>query len=319
MKQTTFSMSGFDKYTKTTRRAAFLAQMDQVVPWAALCALIEPAYPKPGNGRPPVGLQRMLRIYFLQHWFNLSDPAVEEALYESVSMRRFVGIDLGREPVPDETTVCKFRHLLEQHDLGRRLFEQVGRHLQDQGMQVSTGTIVDASIIDAPSSTKNQDKARDPEMHQTKKGNHWYFGMKAHIGVDAKSKLIHSVAATAANVHDKHPLPQLLHGQETRVFGDAAYSGQTDAIREAAPKAKDFTNKRPYRGRPLSQREQKKNRHKSKVRAKVEHAFLVIKRIFGFAKVRYRGLRKNANRLFVTCALANLYLVRERLLRLQAA
>jgi transposase, IS5 family len=319
MKQTTFSMSGFDKYTKTTRRAAFLAQMDQVVPWAALCALIEPAYPKPGNGRPPVGLQRMLRIYFLQHWFNLSDPAVEEALYESVSMRRFVGIDLGREPVPDETTVCKFRHLLEQHDLGRRLFEQVGRHLQDQGMQVSTGTIVDASIIDAASSTKNQDKARDPEMHQTKKGNHWYFGMKAHIGVDAKSKLIHSVAATAANVHDKHPLPQLLHGQETRVFGDAAYSGQTDAIREAAPKAKDFTNKRPYRGRPLSQREQKKNRHKSKVRAKVEHAFLVIKRIFGFAKVRYRGLRKNANRLFVTCALANLYLVRERLLRLQAA
>jgi IS5 family transposase len=319
MKQTTFSMSGFDKYTKTTRRAAFLAQMDQVVPWAALCALIEPAYPKPGNGRPPVGLQRMLRIYFLQHWFNLSDPAVEEALYESVSMRRFVGIDLGREPVPDETTVCKFRHLLEQHDLGRRLFEQVGRHLQGQGMQVSTGTIVDASIIDAPSSTKNQDKARDPEMHQTKKGNHWYFGMKAHIGVDAKSKLIHSVAATAANVHDKHPLPQLLHGQETRVFGDAAYSGQTDAIREAAPKAKDFTNKRPYRGRPLSQREQKKNRHKSKVRAKVEHAFLVIKRIFGFAKVRYRGLRKNANRLFVTCALANLYLVRERLLRLQAA
>lgn len=319
MKQTSFSMFGFDKYAKTTRRAAFLAQMERVVPWAALCALIEPVYPKPGNGRPPVGLERMLRLYFVQHWFNLSDPAVEEALYESISMRQFVGIDLGREPVPDETTVCKFRHLLEQHDLGRRLFQEVGRHLQDQGMQVSSGTIVDATIISAPSSTKNQDKARDPEMHQTKKGNQWYFGMKAHIGVDAKSKLIHSVAATAANVHDKHPLPQLLHGQETRVFGDSAYSGQREAIRQAAPRAKDFTNKRAYRNRPLSQREEQSNHTKSKVRARVEHPFLVIKRIFGFAKVRYRGLAKNANRLFVTCALANLYLVRGQLLRLHAA
>jgi len=319
MKQTSFSMSGFDKYAKTTRRAAFLAQMDRVVPWSALCALIEPVYPKPGNGRPPVGLERMLRLYFLQHWFNLSDPGLEEALYESISMRQFVDIDLGREPVPDETTVCKFRHLLEQHDLGRRLFEEVGRHLQNQGMQVSSGTIVDATIISAPSSTKNQDKARDPEMHQTKKGNQWYFGMKAHIGVDAKSKLIHSVAATAANVHDKHPLPQLLHGQETRVFGDSAYSGQSEAIRQAAPKAKDFTNQRAYRNRPLSQREEQANHTKSKVRARVEHPFLVIKRIFGFAKVRYRGLAKNANRLFVTCALANLYLVRGRLLRMQVA
>ena len=319
MKQTSFSISGFDKYAKTTRRAAFLAQMDRVVPWAGLCALIEPVYPKPGNGRPPVGLERMLRLYFLQQWFNLSDPAVEEALYESISMRQFVGIDLGREPVPDETTVCKFRHLLEQHDLGRRLFEEVGRHLQEQGMQVSSGTIVDATIISAPSSTKNQDNARDPEMHQTKKGNQWYFGMKAHIGVDAKSKLIHSVAATAANVHDKHPLPQLLHGQETRVFGDSAYSGQGDAIRQAAPWAKDFTNKRAYRNRPLSPREEQSNHTKSKVRARVEHPFLVIKRIFGFAKVRYRGLAKNANRLFVICALANLYLVRGRLLRLHAA
>jgi IS5 family transposase len=319
MKQTTFSLSGFDKYAKITRRAAFLAQMDAVVPWAALCALIEPVYPKPGNGRPPVGLERMLRMYFVQQWFNLSDPAVEEALYESISMRQFVGIDLGREPVPDETTVCKFRHLLEQHDLGRRLFEEVGRHLQQQGLQVSSGTIVDATLISAPSSTKNQDKARDPEMHQTKKGKQWYFGMKAHIGVDAKHKLIHSVAATAANVHDKHPLPQLLHGQETRVYGDSAYSGQGEAIRQAAPRAKDFTNQRAYRNRPLSPRQEQANHTKSKVRARGEHPFLVIKRIFGFVKVRYRGLAKNANRLFVTCALANLYLVRGRLLRLQAA
>jgi transposase, IS5 family len=317
MQQTTFSMSGFDKYAKTTRRAAFLAQMDQVVPWSALCALIEPVYPKAGNGRPPIGLQRMLRIYFLQHWFNLSDPAVEEALYDSSSMRQFVGIDLGREPVPDETTVCKFRHLLEQHELGRRLFQEVGRHLQERGMQVSSGTIVDATLIDAPSSTKNRDQARDPEMHQTKKGNQWHFGMKAHIGVDAKSKLIHSVAATAANVHDKHLLGQLLHGEESRVYGDSAYSGHTEAIRKAAPKAKDFTNKRGYRNHPLSQREQQKNHNKSKVRARVEHPFLVIKRIFAFAKVRYRGLAKNAHRLFVTCALANLYLARARLLLLQ--
>src|SRR5262245_23432236 len=169
MKQLTLAAVGFERYAKTTRRAAFLAEMERVVPWSALSARCEPFCPRPGNGRPPIGIDRMLRIYFLQQWFNLSDPAAEEALYDSVAMRRFVGIDLGREPVPDETTVCRFRHLLEQHDLGRRLFEEVGRHLQQQGMQVSSGTIVDATIIDAPSSTKNQDKARDPEMHQTKK------------------------------------------------------------------------------------------------------------------------------------------------------
>jgi len=182
MKQMTLSTSGFNKYAKTARRAAFLAEMEHVVPWGELCALIEPVYPKPGNGRPPVGLERMLRLYFLQHWFNLSDLAVEEALYDSAAMRAFVGIDLGREPAPDETTVCKFRHLLECYDLGRRLFEQVGRYLQAQGLKVSSGTIVDATIISAPASTKNQSGERDPEMRQTKKGNQWYFGMKAHVG-----------------------------------------------------------------------------------------------------------------------------------------
>lgn len=170
MKQTTLSTGGFDRYSKTTRRAAFLAEMNRVMPWSALCALIEPVYPKAGNGRPPIGVERMLRIYFLQSWFNLSDPAVEEALYDSLSMRSFVGIDLGQERAPDETTVCKFRHLLEEHDLGKRVFEEVGRHLQANGLKVSTGTIVDATIISAPSSTKNKDKARDPEMRQTKKG-----------------------------------------------------------------------------------------------------------------------------------------------------
>ena len=187
MKQQTLAMaSGFERYSKKTRRALFLEEMEQVVPWAELCGLIEPVYAKAGYGRPPVGAERMLRIYFLQQWFNLSDPGVEEALYDSAGMRKFVGIDLGREPVPDETTVCKFRHLLERHGLGERLFERVGEHLQQKGLRLNTGTIVDATIINAPSSTKNARQERDPEMHQTRKGKQWYFGMKAHVGVDSQ-------------------------------------------------------------------------------------------------------------------------------------
>jgi len=242
---------------------------------------------------------------------------MEESLYDSVSMRQFAGIDLGQEPVPDETTLCKFRHLLERHYLGRQIFEEIGRNLHGCGFQVAKGTIVDATIISAPSSTKNKKKARDPEMQQTKKGNQWHFGMKAHIGSDSKIKLIHSVAFTAANVHDSQTLPHLLQGQETRVWEDSAYAGQTKIIKEHAPGAQDFTHHKATRNHPLSKAERAKNRTKSKVRAKVEHAFLVIKRIFGFTKVRYRGLMKNANRLFETCALANLYRVRRQLLRLQ--
>jgi IS5 family transposase len=316
MRQHTFANGTFEHYRKRTRRDQFLAEMDRVVPWAELCALIEPVYPKPeGAGRPPVGLERMLRIYFLQQWFNLSDPAVEEALYDSHSMGAFVGIDLGREPVPDETTVCKFRHLLERHDLGRVLFEAVGEYLQGQGMKIHTGTIVDATIINAPSSTRNEKKERDPEMHQTRKGNQWYFGMKAHIGVDSRTKIIHAVVATAANVHDSQVLADLLHGEETRVWGDAAYTGQRNVLRQYAPQAKDFTNRKRHRHRDLSEEERAKNRTKSRVRAKVEHTIGIIKRIYGFAKVRYRGLDKNAHRLFVTCALANLFLARRYLLR----
>jgi transposase, IS5 family len=319
MKQLTLAAVGFERYAKTTRRAAFLAEMERVVPWSALCALIEPFYPKPGNGRPPVGVERMLRIYFLQQWFNLSDPAVEEALYDSSAMRRFVDIDLGREPVPDETTVCRFRHLLEAHDLGQQLFDEVRRHLAAKGLKVATGTIVDATIISAPSSTKNAEKARDPEMHQTKKGNQWYFGMKADFGVDSRTKLIHAVVATPANAADSTVLPELLHGQETRVWGDQAYRGQRTVIREHAPKARAFTNRR-YRHRGVvNEVERAKNRTKSKVRARVEHAIGVIKRVFGFAKVRYRGLKKNTHRLLVTCALANLFMVRRHLLRCQGA
>lgn len=316
MRQQTLADEGFERYRKPTRRERFLEEMDRIIPWEGLCGVIKPFYPKPeGAGRPPVGLERMLRIHFLQHWFNLSDPAVEEALYDSRAMRRFVGIDLGREPAPDETTVCKFRHLLEAYHLGDQLFSLIAEYLQENGLKVSTGTIVDATIIDAPSSTKNKDGKRDPDMHQTRKGNQWYFGMKAHIGVDSQTKLIHSIVATPANVHDSQLLPDLLHGEETRLWGDSAYSGQGETIRGHAPKAKDFTNKKGRNAHPLTAEDRAKNRTKSRVRAKVEHPFLVLKRIFGFTKVRYRGLDKNANRLFVACGLVNLYLARRLLLR----
>src|SRR3989454_144679 len=218
MKQRTLAMmTGFEQYTRKTRRAIFLEEMEQVVPWGELCALVAPHYPQPGKGRRPVGVERMLRIYFLQQWFNLSDPAVEEALYDSAVMRQFVGIDLGCEPVPDETTVCKFRHLLEEHQLGEQILGQVNLHLQAQGVRITTGTIVDATILHAPTSIKNREQQRDPEMHQTKKGKQWYFGMKAHVGVDSKTKIIHTAVATAANVADSAVLPDLLHGAEKTV------------------------------------------------------------------------------------------------------
>jgi len=315
MKQMTLARGGFERFGKTTKRAVFLAEMDQVIPWTELCALIEPHYPKAGGrGRPPVGLERMLRIHFLQHWFNLSDPAVEEALYESVSMREFVGIDLGHEAVPDETTMCKFRHLLERHELGRQIFERVGAHLQSKGFRLSTGTIVDATLIAAPSSTKNSKGERDPEMKQSRKGKQWYFGMKAHVAVDAKSKLIHHVVATSGAVSDGKMLPHLLHGKETKVWGDSAYTGQTKVIEEHAPWAADLTQRRGRGYKYLSQMQREINRKRSKVRARVEHAIGVVKRVFGFAKVRYRGLAKNGNRLFVAAALANFYMVRRPLL-----
>jgi len=315
MQQQTFAEVTFEQYRKRTRRERFLDEMNRVVPWMDLVAAIEPVYPKAeGPGRPPVGVERMLRLHCLQQWFTLSDPAVEEALYDSHALRQFVGIDLGREPVPDETTICKFRHLLETHQLGQQLFARIGAYLAVHGMKVSRGTIVDATIISAPSSTKNRTKERDPEMHQTKKGNQWYFGMKAHIGVDSRTKLIHSVAATAAHGHDSQVLADLLHGQETRVWGDSAYSGQRDVIQRHAPNAKSFIQTKAHRHRPLSEEERAHNRTKSKVRAKVEHAFLVIKWIFGWAKVRYRGLAKNTHWLQISCGLANLYGSRRRLL-----
>ncbi len=319
MKQQTLAMaadqgSGYEQYRKPTRRDEFLKTMELIVPWLALCEVIEPYYPKAGNGRPPIGLERMLRIHFIQHWFNLADLACEEALYDSASLRRFVGIDLGREPVPDATTLLKFRKLLNDNKLGEALFAQVGKALQERGFKVNTGTIVDATIISAPSSTKNADRARDPEMHQTRKGQQWYFGMKLHIGVDSQSGLAHSAVVTAANVHDKHPLPDLLHGNEQRVYGDSAYASQKDLIHSKAAKAKDFTNQRSRRNGVINEETRGKNRNKSRIRSRVEHVFGVVKRLWGFGKVRYRGLKKNATRAFTALALANIYLSRERLM-----
>jgi len=309
MKQMTLAAAkGFEKHNRATRKAEFLARMEGLMPWVEFCALIEPHYPKAGNGRPPVGLERMLRMYFVANWFNLADEACEDALYDVPVFREFCRIDLGRERVPDATTLLNFRHLLEKHNLGAGLFAKVGELLLANGMKLSGGTIVDATLIAAPPSTKNQEQSRDPEMHQTKKGNEWHFGMKLHIGTDSQTGLVHSASVTAANVHDSHQVPNLLHGEETRFYGDSAYRGkeQRERLKTIAPKAKDFTNKRAYRNSPLTDADKETNRRKSSVRSKVEHPFLTLKRLWGFAKVRYRGLAKNANRAFAMLAMLNL-------------
>jgi len=306
MKQNTLAATGFEAHRKQTRKAAFLTRMDKLVPWSAFSAVIEPHYPKAGNGRPPIGLERMLRMYLIANWFNLADEACEDALYDLPAFRDFCRIDLGRERVPDATSLLGFRHLLERNDLGAALFAKVGELLLSNGLKLSGGTIVDATIIAAPSSTKNADHARDPEMHQTKKGNQWHFGMKVHIGVDSKSGLVHSTSVTSANVHDSRELPMLLHGNETRLYGDSAYANQKEVLKQSAPEAKDFTNKRAYRNTPLTDADKETNRRKSQVRAKVEHPFRPFKNLFGFAKARYRGLKKNANRAFALLALINI-------------
>jgi len=312
--KTLANASSFEKYKKPTKREKFLAEMERVVPWKELYALIEPFYPKAGKGRPPVGLERMLRIHFLQSWFNLSDPGAEEALYDMESMRRFVGIDLGNEPVPDETTICKFRHLLETHGLGERIIQEVNAHLEEKGLKLSEGTIMDATIINAPSSRKNQDKKRDPDMHSTKKGNQYYFGMKIHVGVGSESRTVHSLVTTPANVHDSKMVEDILHGEENVVFGDSAYMGKTEEIIKKAPQALDLTQTRGTKNRILTEEEKETNRLLSKTRSRGEHIFLIAKRIFGFSKVRYKGLAKNTNFVFVLFALSNLYMVRRDLL-----
>lgn len=317
-RQVSFSQVEYAVKKKQTRRDRFLTEMEQVVPWARLVARLQPLYPKGERGRPPIGLERMLRIYFLQQWYALADEALEDALYDSQALRGFAGIELNRDPVPDATTVLHFRHWLERHDLTRVLFDEVGAMLEERGLLMRQGTIVDATIIAAAPSTKNKTKSRDPEMHQTKKGNQWHFGMKAHIGVDVASGVVHTLVGTAANKADITQTAALLHGREEAVFADAGYTGAAKrpeladrdlswnvaikrSIITALPKAlRDLVE-------PVE-------RALAQVRAVVEHPFHVVKNLFRHKKLRYRGLLKNTAQLRTLFALANLVVVKKALL-----
>jgi len=306
---------------KRTKRERFLSEMEAVVPWKALIDLIEPHYPKTSSkgGRPAYPLATMLRIHLMQQWYSLSDPAMEDALIEVPTMRRFVGIDLVSDRIPDETTILAFRHLLEKHNLGEQIFETVKAHLKDRGMAMKQGTIIDATLIAAPSSTKNKSGERDPEMHQTKKGNQWYYGMKVHIGVDKDSGLIHSVETTAANLHDLTPAAELLHGGEDVFYADAGYQGI-----EKRPEMEGKTTifriaMRPGKRRALPDTTEGRlddlvETAKAHIRAKGEHPFRVIKQQFGFQKTRLRGMVKNRCKVNVLAALTNLFLARHQLL-----
>lgn len=315
MKQTTFASLAWSGKGRTTRRERFLAEMNAVVPWARLTALIAPHYPKGKGGRPPMPLERMLRIYFMQQWFNLSDPQAEDALYDMESMRRFAGIELSEDAIPDETTILNFRHLLEKHRLDEHIFAEVRTLLEEKRLLLKSGTIVDATIISAPSSTKNATNSRDPEMrHGKKNGREWTFGMKVHVGT-SKQGLVHSLVTGPANEADITKLDALLHGAEQELFGDQAYWSEDHRQHCGHAGIRYRVNRRPpRRERPLTPYQRAINRARSRCRARGEHAFHVVKRLWGFTKVRYRGLAKNTARSFVLFALANLYLVRRRLL-----
>jgi transposase, IS5 family len=311
--QRTFASVAWQQKGKQTRRERFLAEMDAVIPWARLLALLEPHYPKAGRGRQPLGLEKMLRIYFLQQWFNLSDPQAEDAIYDSESMRRFARVELADDIVPDETTILRFRHLLEEHRLTAAIFETVSGLLTAKRLLLKSGTIVDATIIAAPSSTKNAAQARDPEMKQTRKGNAWHFGMKLHIGTDVRGR-VHHVTATHAAGADITQLPALLHGAERVLYGDQAYWKDADRQAFEARGVRYRVNRRARsRAHPLTARWRAINRARSRTRARGEHPFHVVKQLWGFTKVRYRGLAKNLARAFTLFALANLYAVRRQL------
>lgn len=302
---------------KKTRREIFLAEMEQVVPWKALLKVIEPHYPVAGRGRRPYALASMLRVHLMQNWFALSDPAMEEALYEISSLRNFAG--LGLEAIPDETTILNFRHMLEASDLAEDLFKQVNAHLAKKGLLLKRGSIVDATIIAAPSSTKNSTGERDPDMHQTKKGNQWHFGMKAHIAVDAESGLVHTVTTTAANEADVEQVADLLHGKETQVWADSGYRGAQARVKREldwhiAARPSDIAKLPHGRGKT---RLQKNEHRKASVRAKVEHPFRVIKRQFGLVKVRFKGLAKNTAHVITLFARSNLWMARKPLIGMQ--
>ncbi len=314
MKQRTFASAAWDKKGKVTRRERFLGEMDAVIPWQPIRALIEPHYPQAGQGTQPMPLERMLRIHFMQQWFNLSDPAMEDALYDSESMRRFAGIELVEDAIPDESTILRFRHLLERHGLGEQIFALVRGLLEQKRLLLKSGTIVDATIIDAPPSTKNEAKARDPEMKQGKKNaREWHFGMKAHVGTDPNG-LVHTLVTTHAGASEFNQLPKLLHGEERELYGDQAYWSELHRIAAREHGVRYRVNRRPNPGRPLTEYQRRLNRLRSATRARGEHAFRVVKQLWGYSKVRYRGLAKNTARLFTMFALANLYLVRRRLL-----
>ena len=311
MKQTSFSDLAYENKKKTTRKERFLGEMDAILPWKHLLKPIVKKYPKTGNGRRPIPAQVMLRIYFLQQWYGLSDPSMEDSLYDIESMRRFAGVELSA--IPDETTLCKFRHFLEKHRLTEKLFRITERYLSEQGFILSEGTIVDATIISAPSSTKNQDRERDPEMKQTKKGNTWHFGMKAHIGSDTQGR-VHSVVVTDASVHDSVVMEDCLHGEEQAIYGDKAYASE-ERQQAAESQGIDWrVNRKARRGRKLNCADRSFNRKSNRTRARVEHVFGIIKHLWGYRKVRYRGLAKNAAQVFTLFALANMYMARRKLM-----
>src|SRR5476651_475797 len=316
MKQQALSMTGYFDKGKKTRREQFLSEMNLVVPWARLCALIEPHYPKGSRagGRPPLPLERMFRIYCLQQWYNLSDPGAKESLYDSILMRRFAGVCTDADVIPDETSILNFRRLLEKHQLTERLLTEINTHLCERGLLLGKGTIVDATIIDAPSSTKNAKKKRDPQMHQTRKGKQWYFGMKVHTGTDTESGLVHTVVGTAANVADVNVLGELLHGGEESLHGDSAYHSKELKAHAEASGIEFNINQRGTRSHPLTRSQRARNRRLSRIRATVEHPYLVVKHLWGHAKVRYRGIKKNLAQMNSLFALANLYRVRYRLM-----
>ena len=321
MSQISFSDAEYAGKRKKTRREVFLEEMELVVPWKALLKVIEPFYPVAGRGRRPYPLESMLRVHLMQNWFALSDPAMEEALYEIASLRSFAGLKLS-EPIPDETTVLNFRHMLEEYDLAEDILKQVNAHLARKGLLLKRGSIVDATIIAAPSSTKNAEGKRDPEMHQTKKGEQWHFGMKAHIGVDADSGLVHTVTTTAANEADVEQVADLLHGKEEHVWADSGYRGaqsrvdRDDLQWHIAARPSDIAKIPEGRGKT---RVQKQEHRKASVRAKVEHPFRVIKRQFGLVKVRFRGLQKNTAHLLTLFALSNLWMARRQLVAMMGA
>jgi transposase, IS5 family len=315
MDQLSFASLDYAAKKKRTKRDVFLGEMAAVVPWAALEAVIEPHYPKagPNGGRRPFPLAVMLRIYCLQQWYTLSDPGAEEALYDICSMRAFAGLELGRDAIPDETTILNFRHLLERHELTKAVFAAVAEHLEARGALLRGGTIVDATLIAASPSTKNEAGRRDPEMRSSKKGNQWYFGMKTHIGVDAKSGLVHTAGVTTGSVHDAKVMDRLIREDDVAVYGDKGYASDKKQRQAEAAGVLWAVKSKAKPGRQLSASQRRRNRRFGKIRAKVEHVFRVMKCQFGYRKVRYRGIAKNGAQVFALLALANLFLARRTL------